>query len=118
MGKGNCKHPHAVEDGYFDTFYCEECEEHVSARDVHFDVSGTFHDEEDHRIILNVTEEDYVGKTWLGLNIQESNFVDGETACYINLSEDQVAELHMLLAKHMHNVNMKEIKKHEEANNG
>ncbi|AMW63613.1 hypothetical protein BUBS_137 [Bacillus phage Bubs] len=105
-----CKHTNAVEDGYFQCYHCEDCQSYIEVHDMVFDIRATMHDEEDPRIKLDVTEEDYVDKKWLGLHIQQSNFVDGDEDCYINLSEDQVLELHELLGKFIHNRNMEIIK--------
>ncbi|AMW62654.1 hypothetical protein DIGNKC_135 [Bacillus phage DIGNKC] len=106
-----CKHPNAVEDGYFQCYFCEQCGKYIENEDMVFTIQATMHDEEDHRIVMNVTEEDYVDKKWLGLSIHESNFIDGETSCYINLNEEQVMKLHELTGKFIHNRNMEGIRK-------
>lgn len=79
-----------------------------------FTIQATMHDEEDHRIVMNVTEEDYVDQKWLGIQVSESNFIDGETSCYINLSEEQVLKLHELTGKFIHNRNMEVLRQGKE----
>ncbi|ANM46062.1 hypothetical protein BELINDA_136 [Bacillus phage Belinda] len=114
MRDTTCKHTNAVEDGYFQCYHCEDCQSYIEVQDMVFDIQATMHDEEDHRIVMNVTEEDYVDQKWLGIQVSESNFIDGESSCYINLNEEQVMKLHELTGKFIHNRNMEVLRQGKE----
>ncbi|AOZ62382.1 hypothetical protein SBP8a_132 [Bacillus phage SBP8a] len=123
-----CTHPNAQEDGYFECFFCEDCGNYINGKDVHFDTYGRFNDEETCPTTLTVGEEELNGELFFGLHMTNTDFLDNTESCYMNLTEEQVIDLHNLLAKHIHNVNMKNIKKYqkeytslfpvEEENNG
>ncbi|ANH50598.1 hypothetical protein SALINJAH_131 [Bacillus phage SalinJah] len=111
MKTTKCKHPNAVEDGYFECYFCEDCGNYIQGEDVHFDTYGKFHEEETCPTVLSVGEEEIHDELFFGLYMSSTDFLGHTDSCYMNLTEDQVIELHNLLTKHIHNVNMKNIKK-------
>ncbi|OTZ59082.1 hypothetical protein [Bacillus thuringiensis] len=112
MKTTTCKHPNAVEDGYFECYHCEDCGNYIKGEDVHFDTYGKFVDEDATcAATLSVGEEEINGELLFGLYMTQPDFLDNTDSCYMNLTEDQVIDLYNLLGKHMHNINMKNIKK-------
>ncbi len=116
MDKKECKHPHAIEDGYFECFFCELCGNYVDSTDVEFDTSGTFNNDDTCPTTLIVEGEERNGELLLGVYMTNTDFLEQTESCYMTLTEDQVIDLHNLLAKHIHNVNNRMIKKHNNEN--
>jgi len=106
-----CKHPNAIEDGYFECYFCEDCGNYIKGEDVHFDTYGMFNDDEACPTTLSVGEEELNGGLFFGLHMTSTDFLENTESCYMNLTEEQVVELHNLLGKHLANLHNKEMKK-------
>ncbi|ADH03206.1 gp60 [Bacillus phage W.Ph.] len=111
MKKTECEHRNAIEDGYFECYHCPDCQQYVNAIDIHFDTYGQFHDEESCPTVLSVGEEEIHNELFYGLHMSSTDFLGHTDSCYMNLTEEQVVELHNLLGKHLANLHNKEMKK-------